>query len=262
MTEPLSPSSRKDNLINKPVHTRDGFVIGRVHTIDNDSVVVARNVVSTIFYQIPIHKVRGWDGHAFWLNMDDKESRGHILPTDSKDSSAGSMTFDLDETVANRVYAEAQSQGINLNTYVNQIIKRFIEWDKFEPKAGLVLISKPVLTELFTNRTREEIIDMARRVGKNAVLSTARFMKDRKLLDLNSFLSWLEEEMDNYSIEIRHTIKDNGNHHTYILKHDAGENPSLYYKTVLELIFEVTPVQENLGVVHSHGGKGKPQGCF
>ncbi|HZA07381.1 MAG TPA: hypothetical protein VE619_06740 [Nitrososphaeraceae archaeon] len=26
--------------------------------------------------------------------------------------------------------------------------------------------------------------------------------------------------------------------HTYILKHEAGENYSLYYKTVLELIFE------------------------
>lgn len=55
---------------------------------------------------------------------------------------------------------------------------------------------------------------------------------------MNCFLSWLEAEMDSYSIEIRHTIKDNGNHHTYLLRHDAGENYSLYYKTVLELIFE------------------------
>jgi hypothetical protein len=251
MTEPLSLSSPEDNLINKPVHTREGFLIGRVHTVDNDSVVVARNVVSTIFYHIPIHKVREWDGHALWLNIDDKESKVHILPTDSKDSAAGSMTFDLDETVANKVYAEAQSQGISLNTYVIQIIKRFIEWDKFEPKAGLIPISKPVLTELFTNRTKEEIIDMARRIGKNAVLSTATFMKDEKLLDLNSFLSWLEAEMERYSIEIRHTIKDNGNHHTYILKHDAGENYSLYYKTVLELIFEEA-LQKNINILTSN----------
>lgn len=170
MTEPLSLSSPKDNLINKPVHTRDGFLIGRIHIIDNGSIVVARSLVATIFYHIPMHKVREWDGHAFWLNIDDKESKGYILPTDSKNTRAGSsMTFDLDETVANKVYAEAQSQGINLNTYVNQIIKRFIEWDKFEPKAGLVPISKPLLTELFTNRSKEEIISMARRAGKNTV---------------------------------------------------------------------------------------------
>jgi hypothetical protein len=251
MTEPLSLSSPKDNLINKPVHTRDGFLIGRIHSIDNDSVVVARNVVSTIFYHIPIHNVREWDGHALWLNIGDKKSKAHILSTDNKNSVTGSMTFDLDEDVVNKVYAEAQSQKVSINTYVNQIIKRFIEWDKFEPKAGLIPISKPVLTELFTNKSKEEIIDMARRVGKNAIQSTAIFMKDEKLLDSNSFLLWLEDEMDSYSIEIRHTIKDNGNHHTYILKHDAGENYSLYYETVLELIFEET-LQKNINVLTSN----------
>ncbi|HET7389984.1 MAG TPA: hypothetical protein VFJ51_04100 [Nitrososphaeraceae archaeon] len=253
MTKPLSLSSPKDTLINKPVHTRDGFLIGRINIIDNGSIVVARrSLVATIFYHIPMHKVRGWDGHAFWLNIDDKESEEYILPTDSKNTTAGSsMTFDLDETVANKVYAEAQSQGINLNTYVNQIIKRFIEWDKFEPKAGLILISKPLLTELFTNRSKEEIISMARRVGKNTVQSTAIFIKGENLLDLNSFLSWLEDEMDSYSIEIRHAIKDNGNHHTYILNHDAGENYSLYHKTVLELIFEEA-LQKNINILTSN----------
>jgi len=161
------------------------------------------------------------------------------------------MTFDLNETVANKVYAEAQSQGINLNTYVNQIIKRFIEWDKFEPKAGLVPISKPLLTELFTNRSKEEIISMARRVGKNTVQNTAIFIRGEKLLDLNSFLSWLEDEMDRYSIEICHNVKDNGSHHTYILNHDAGENYSLYYKTVLELIFEEA-LQKNINILTSN----------
>ena len=31
-----------------------------------------------------------------------------------------------------------------------------------------------------------------------------------KLLDLNSFLSWLETEMHNYSMGIRHIVADNG----------------------------------------------------
>ncbi|HEY6885837.1 MAG TPA: hypothetical protein VI278_17525 [Nitrososphaeraceae archaeon] len=251
MTEPLSLSSLKDNLINKPVHTRDGFLIGRIHIVDNGSIVVARSLVATIFYHIPIHRVREWDGHAFWLNVDDKEAKGYILPTDSKNTTASSMTFDLDETVANKVYAEAQSQKVSINTYVNQIIKRFIEWDKFEPRTGFIPISKPLLTELFTNRSKQEVISMARRLGKNTVQSTAIFIKGEKLLDLNSFLSWLEDEMDSYSIEIRHTIKDNGNHHTYILNHNAGENYSLYYKTVLELIFEEA-LQKNINILTSN----------
>ncbi|HZD83643.1 MAG TPA: hypothetical protein VE076_12280 [Nitrososphaeraceae archaeon] len=87
-------------------------------------------------------------------------------------------------------------------------------------------------------------MDLARRIGKNAIQNTAAaFMKDtgsdgRELLDLNSFLSWLETEMNNYFTEIRHIVADNGSHHTYILKHDAGGNYSLYYQTVLESIFD------------------------
>ncbi|HZI71714.1 MAG TPA: hypothetical protein VFD60_11200 [Nitrososphaeraceae archaeon] len=240
MTKPLPINSLRDDIINKLVHTSDGFLIGNIHTMDTNSVVVKRNIIATIYYHIPINKIRGWDGHALWLNIDDKESKRHILPTESKGIKVGSMTLDLDEGIANNIRALAQSQGISLNTYLNQIIMRFLEWYRFEHKAGIIPISKPVLTELFNSRTKEEVIDIARRVGKSELQKTAAFMKgeEKKALDLNCFLSWLEAEMDRYSIEIRHTIKKNGNHHTYLLRHDAGEKYSLYYKTVIELIFE------------------------
>jgi GrpB-like predicted nucleotidyltransferase (UPF0157 family) len=97
---------------------------------------------------------------------------------------------------------------------------------------------------LFDNLTKEEIIDIAKGVGKDAVENiAAKLMKDiDKHLDLNSFLQWLEAEMNSYAIEIRHIVTTSRNHnnnilHRYILKHDAGENYSLYYKTVLDLIF-------------------------
>ncbi|HEY6163517.1 MAG TPA: hypothetical protein VIW25_01285 [Nitrososphaeraceae archaeon] len=96
------------------------------------------------------------------------------------------------------------------------------------------------------------MIDIARRVGKKAIQNTAVFMEgEEKVLDLNSFLSWLEAEMDTYSIEIRYTIKDNGNHHAYILRHDAGKNYSLYYKTVLDLIFQEA-LQKRIYIITSN----------
>jgi hypothetical protein len=245
MTDPvLELNSSPDNFINKSVHTTDGVLIGNIHAIDKDSVVVKRDVVTTIYYHVPGQKLREWDGHALWLNIDDKESKRYILPTDSKNIKTSSMAFDLDESIIDKLHAEIESQEITLNTYVIQIIRRFLEWDRFEPKSDIIPISKPVVMELFGNRSKEEIMDLARRIGKNAIQNTAAaFMKDtgsdgRKLLDLNSFLSWLESEMNNYSTEIRHIVTDNGSHHTYILKHGAGGNYSLYYQTVLESIFD------------------------
>jgi len=54
-------------------------------------------------------------------------------------------------------------------------------------------------------------------------------------MDIDSFLSWLDVRMKNSSVEISHSIE--GSTHTYILKHDLGENYSLFYKTILESIF-------------------------
>jgi hypothetical protein len=52
---------------------------------------------------------------------------------------------------------------------------------------------------------------------------------------LDSFLSWLEVGMRNSCVEIKHDF--NENNQTYILKHELGLNYSLFYKTILESIF-------------------------
>jgi hypothetical protein len=264
--------SLKDGIIYKSVHTSDGILIGNIYDIDNDTVVVEGHIVNTVYYHIPIEKVREWDGHALWLTMDDKESRKHILTshtTSTKDSiiTSESLELDLEEDILNQIIHGAESHGISPTSYTNQILKRCLEWDKFEPKAGIVPISKPVAKELFDNLSEEQIVSMAKNMSKNVLQKTViKFIRDKQKqqiveyeenqekdkekqkLDMNSFLLWLENEMNNYAVEIRHIISNkdddtsNNNssssrHHTYILKHDAGYNYSLYYKTLLESIF-------------------------
>jgi hypothetical protein len=143
------------------------------------------------------------------------------------------MTFRIDEDVLNKLRTESGHRETSLNTFVNQIFKRYVEWDMFESKVGMVPIAKPIIVELFGKMTKEEIVDMANRIGKNVVRDIALFMKGD--IDLNSFLSWFEARMKASSIEINHNIK--GHNHTFIVKHDLGENWSLYHKTVLGLIF-------------------------
>lgn len=143
------------------------------------------------------------------------------------------MTFRIDENVLNKLRTESEHRETSLNTFVNQIFKRYVEWDMFESKVGMVPIAKPIIVALFGKMSKEEIVDMANRIGKNVVRDIALFMKGD--INLNSFLSWFETRMKASSIEINHNIK-NG-YHTFIVKHDLGDNWSLYHKTVLELIF-------------------------
>ena len=277
MIEPSRLHSLKNDIIDKSVHTSNGLHIGNIHSIDDDSVVVKGDIVSTVYYYIPMKKVREWDGHALWLAMDDKESKKHILPSHSTEDStnAGFLDLDLEEDILSRITQGAENHGISPTSYVNQIIKRYLEWDKFEPKADIVTISKPVAKELFGNLREEQIIAMAKNTAKNALQKSAikfgseqqqqtqKEVKESHNLDWNSFLSWLENEMNSYAIEIRHIVSKEGHdeirsisdssisssnsrnnrtndlrrHHKYILKHDIGKNYSLYFGTLMESVF-------------------------
>lgn len=59
------------------------------------------------------------------------------------------MTFRIDENVMMKLRKESNQREISINTLVNQTLKRFVEWDMFEPKVGMVTLAKPVVAEIF-----------------------------------------------------------------------------------------------------------------
>jgi predicted transcriptional regulator len=144
------------------------------------------------------------------------------------------MTFRLDEDLIERLRIESKNREISTNTLVNQALKRFLEWDMYQTKIGLVSINRPVFVEVFGKFTQKEIIAIASKVGKNEVRDIALFMKGK--IDLDSFMSWFEMRMMNSSVQVSHSIEKDS--HTYVMKHDLGKNWSIYHKTILELIFD------------------------
>src|SRR5918912_3731478 len=96
VTEPSAVHSIKHKIIGKSVHTNNGVLVGNIDDIYNDSVVVKGNIVSTVYYHIPIQKVKEWDGHALWLSIDDKESKMHILSSQDRTSATWTDPIDLE----------------------------------------------------------------------------------------------------------------------------------------------------------------------
>lgn len=143
------------------------------------------------------------------------------------------MTFRLDDDIIKKLRLESDNRQISTNTLVNQALRRFLEWNMYEPVAGFVTVNKPVFAEVFSKMTQKEIVDIASRVGKNEVRDIALFMKGK--IDTTSFLSWFEIRMINSSVQVSHSSNDG--FHTYVMKHDIGKNWSVYHKTILELIF-------------------------
>lgn len=143
------------------------------------------------------------------------------------------MSFRIDGDVLEKLREEAEKQEISLNILANKIFTRYVEWNMFEPRVGMVPVARPILNALFQKLTEDETIELAKKIGKNVVSDIAHFMKGS--MDMDSFISWFETRMNMSTFEMNHKVDDNV--HSYVIKHDLGYNWSLYHKTVLELIF-------------------------
>jgi hypothetical protein len=155
------------------------------------------------------------------------------LLNEGETKKTSTMTFRIEDDVLGILRDESDRHQVSLNNFINQLLKRFVEWDMYKPKVGMIPIAKPIVVELFNKLSKEEISKMAHDVGKNVIYDIALFMKNR--MDLDSFLSWFETRMNSSLTETNHSIQ-NG-FHAYVLKHELGENWSLYHKIVLELMF-------------------------
>ena len=108
---------------------------------------------------------------------------------------------------------------ITLNSLVNQLLKRYVDWDMFEPEVGMIPIAKPIVVELFKKMSKEEILSMVVNIGKDVVHDIALFMRNR--MDLESFHSWFETRMASSLTETNHTVYYG--YHIYVLKHEMGK---------------------------------------
>src|SRR5215208_1671514 len=69
-----------------------------------------------------------------------------------------SVTFRLDSSVLDELQHEADQKEISLNVSVNQILKRYCQWDRYENRIGMMPVPKIMLSSL---------IDKAISIAKN-----------------------------------------------------------------------------------------------
>lgn len=159
-----------------------------------------------------------------------------------------SVTFRLDSLVIDEMQREADQKEISLNVLVNQTLKRYCLWDRYETKIGMMPVPKIVLTSLIDKATtmakdngiqgiehyRDEIIKQAAKIAFGLMKDSVLLMK--RQYNLWVILSVLEEYMKVSDIKADHKIE--GRKHVFVVQHELGENWSLFTKELLTLIFE------------------------
>jgi hypothetical protein len=160
-----------------------------------------------------------------------------------------SMTFRIDSSVIDELQNESDTREISLNVLVNQVLKRYIEWDRYESKIGMMPVPKMMLSTLIdkainvakisgikdVERYRDDIIKQAAKIAFDLMKDSVLYMK--KQYSLWVVLAVLEEYMKVSGINADHKL-EGSRKHVFVIQHELGENWSLFTKELLTLIFE------------------------
>lgn len=172
----------------------------------------------------------------------------------NKSGKTRSITFRLESSIIEELQTEAEYRETSLNVLINQILRRYSNWERYESKMGMLPIPKIILTNLMDEIMRigkengiDDITSFRSALIKEISQIAFTFLKDSVLLmkknyNLITVLEVLEQYMKVVGINSDHRIEEDGKH-IYVIQHKLGESWSLFIKEFLILLFE------NLGKV-------------
>lgn len=123
-------------------------------------------------------------------------------------------------------------RGISQNVLVRQILEKFVQWDRFGDKIGMIPVPRGILQSLGANMEGEDInmiVDILKPVIKDNVM----FMKGK--YDLKRCIETLEDYMRASGMKSDHRVE--GSLHHFIVQHELGMTWSLFTEQLLKEIF-------------------------
>ena len=139
------------------------------------------------------------------------------------------LTFRISSKVLERLRLEAENNGTRLNTYVNQIISGYLQWDIHSVARKFGVIEKGVLKELVRQINNEELERIAELVDVADIMPLIAGREDEESL-IRAILITARR-----SGFIVRTFENNGKRRI-IIQHDLGAKWSEFYKMQVQQI--------------------------
>lgn len=152
-----------------------------------------------------------------------------------------SITYRLPENIVEELETQAMEKNISQNVLVKQILEKYVVWDRFAEKIGMIPVPKNILDELGKEMSGEDIervISILLPLIKESVL----FMKGK--YDLKRCIESLEDYMKASGVKSDHRIE--GDIHHFIVQHELGMKWSLLTERLFKEIFHEFLPEMNL----------------
>ena len=162
--------------------------------------------------------------------MDSTVKRQQHFPKKEK---TRSITYRLPVKLVEEIETEAMNKNISHNVMAKQILEKYVQWDRFAEKIGIIPVPKKILDLLGIDMTAEEI-NVIIKVIKPVIKDTVLFIKGK--YDLKRCIETLEDYMRASGMKSDHRIE--GEIHHFIIQHELGSNWSIFTEQLLQEIFK------------------------
>ncbi len=152
----------------------------------------------------------------------------HILSRKTR-----TVSYRIDSKILDEVIREANLRDTSPNLLVNQILRRFVEFDRYQNRLGTIPFPKEMLVDIIGAGDDKYLYALADKAFKFLLEAVILTQQNQ---DLGSTLALLKEYVKVGGIACDH-MKKNGKD-IIVVQHDMGERTSLFVKNLLSAIFE------------------------
>lgn len=149
-----------------------------------------------------------------------------------KKETTRSITYRLPAKVVEGLETEAMQKNISHNVLVKQILEKYLVWDRFADKIGMIPIPKSILDEIGKEMSGADINRMINAIVP-LIKESVLFMKGS--YDLKRCIETLEEYVRASSMKSDHRIE--GAMHHFIVQHELGLKWSFFTEQLFREIF-------------------------
>jgi len=143
-----------------------------------------------------------------------------------------SVTYRLPVKLVEEIETEAMNHNISHNVMARQILEKYVQWDRFADKIGMIPVPKKLLDSLGIEMSSEEINEIIN-VIKPVIKDTVLFIKGK--YDLKRCIETLEDYMRASGMKSDHRVE--GDMHTFIIQHELGLKWSVFTEQLLTQVF-------------------------
>ena len=142
------------------------------------------------------------------------------------------ISYRLPLKLLENLETEAREKNVSQNALVKQILTKYVEWERFAQKMGIIPVPQKILESLGGEMSHHEIlkiIDVLFATIKDSVM----FMKGG--YDLRRTIETLEDYMRSSGMESDH--RKEGDVHHFIIQHKMGIQWSIFTELLLRRVF-------------------------